>query len=147
MRAEKWLLRKTSGARSKYKSSGDYADDKPADINLFDELPKHESVKKSDTHLDTGLIRRWLHNYVDQDFDYVYSEFLKRIQPKYLNEYKHCIYWYVEQKSNVSFDENGVVYGVSLGKITKLPYSVHSTFYVHPETNLLKRIPEEQFRR
>lgn len=143
MREEKWLLRKTSGSRSKYKSRGDYSKDKSSDLNLSDELPLHESVKKSDTHLDTSLIKRWLHNYIDQDFDFIYSEFLKRIQPKYLDEYKHCIYWYVEPKSQVSFDEKGIVYGFYMGKVRKLPYSVQSTFYVDPATNLLKKIPDQ----
>lgn len=141
MKEEKWLLRKASGARSKYKSTGDYSKDKPSDLDLMSELPLRERVKKSDTYLDTSLIRRWLHNYIDQDFDKVYSEFLKRIQPKYLDTYRDCIFWYVEPKVNVTFDENGGVYGRFLGKVSKLPNSVHSSFYVDPATNLLKKIP------
>ncbi len=147
MKEEKWLLRKTSGSRSKYKSKGDYTKDKPSDLDLLSELPVHESVKKSATYLDTGLIKRWLNNYIDQDFDAVYSAFLKRIQPKYLDEYKDCIYWYVAPKSEVSIDENGIVYGRFLGKVVKLPNSIQSSFYVDPESNQLKKIPIAQFKR
>jgi hypothetical protein len=147
MKEEKWLLRKASGSRSKYKSKGDYSKDKPSDLNLMDELPIRESVKKSDTFMDTGLVRRWLNNHIDKDFDEVYAAFLKRIQPKYLDEYRDCIFWYVERKSEVSFDENGTVYGHCMGKVVKLPNSIYSSFYVDPETNLLKKIPVEQFKR
>jgi hypothetical protein len=140
-REDKWLLRKASGSKAKYKSRGDYAKDKPTDTNLLNELPLHESVKKSDTYMDTSLVRRWLHNYIDQDFDEVYSAFLKRIQPKYLDTYRDCIFWYVEPKCNVTFDEAGIVYGLFLGKPAKLPNSVHSSFYVDPASNLLKKIP------
>jgi hypothetical protein len=97
--------------------------------------------------MDTGLIGRWLHNYIDQDFDFVYAEFLKRIQLKYLAEYKDCIFWYVEPKHNVTFDQAGVVYGMFLGKPVKLPNSVHSRFYVDPDSSLLKKIPDHQFKR
>ncbi|TKC12730.1 hypothetical protein FA048_03680 [Pedobacter polaris] len=147
MKEEKWLLRKSSGSKSKYKVKGDYSDDRVADLNLLNELPLRESVKTSKSFLDTGLVKKWLNNYVDQDFDFIYSEFIKRIQPKYLNEYKECIFWYAEPRANVSFDEEGNVYGAWNGKPVKLPNSQSSTFYVDPATNLLKRIPEHQFKR
>lgn len=147
MKEEKWLLRKSSGSKSKYKIKGDYADDKSSDLNLMDELPLHESVKTSKSFLDTSLIKKWLNNYIDQDFDFIYSEFIKRIQPKYLDQYKACIFWYAEPKANVSFDEQGIVYGQFMGKSVKLPHGIHSSFYVDPETNKLKKIPEHQFKR
>ena len=147
MKEEKWLLRKSSGSKSKYKVKGDYADDKVSDLNLLDELPIRESVKTSHSFLDTSLVKKWLNNYIDQDFDFVFSEFIKRIQPKYLEEYKGCIFWYAEPKANVSFDEEGNVYGQFMGKVVKLPNSTTSKFYVDPATNLLKRIPEYQFKR
>ncbi|RZK56747.1 MAG: hypothetical protein EOO91_11490 [Pedobacter sp.] len=147
MKEEKWLLRKSSGSKSKYKVKGDYADDKVSYLNLLDELPVRESVKTSYSFLDTSLVKKWLNNYIDQDFDFVYAEFIKRIQPKYLDEYKDCIFWYAEPKANVSFDEDGNVYGKFMGKVVKLPYSITSKFYVDPTSNLLKKIPDHQFKR
>jgi hypothetical protein len=147
MKEEKWLLRKSSGSKSKYKVKGDYADDKSSDLNLSDELPMRERVKSSWSYLDTSLVKKWLSNYIDQDFDFIYAEFIKRIQPKYLDEYKECIFWYAEPKANVSFDEDGNVYGTWNGKPVKLPYSQSSKFYIDPASNLLKRIPEHQFKR
>ena len=66
MKEEKWLLRKSSGSKSKYKAKGDYAEDKSSDLNLFDELPMRESVKTSKSFLDTSLVKKWLNNYIDQ---------------------------------------------------------------------------------
>jgi hypothetical protein len=147
MREEKWLLRKSSGSKSKYKIKGNHADDKSSNLNLWDELPIRESVKIANSFLDTSLVKKWLNNYIDQDFDFIYSEFIKRIQPKYLDEYKECIFWYAEPKANVSFDKDGNVYGTWNGKSVKLPNSQSSKFYVDPTTNLLKKIPEHQFKR
>jgi len=147
MKEEKWLLRKSSGSKSKYQIKGDYTNDKVANLNLHDELPMRERVKTAHSYLDTSLVKKWLKNYIDKDFDFVYAEFLKRIQPKYLDEYKHCIFWYTEPKASVSFDEEGNVYGIWNGKIMQLPISMQSSFYVDPENNLLKRIPEHQFKK
>ena len=141
MKEEKWLIRKSSGSKSKHKIKGNYADDKSSDLDLTDELPLREKIKTSKSSLDTNLLKKWLHNYIDKDFDYVYSAFLERIQPKYLHDYKDCIFWYVEPKSNVSFDTQGNVYGRFMGKVVKLPYSTTSLFYVDPDSNLLKKIP------
>ena len=141
------MLRKSSCSKSKYKIKADYANDKSSDLNLEDELPIRESIKTAHSYLDTGLVKKWLNNYIDKDFDFVYSEFLKRIQPKYLDEYKECIFWYTEPKTNVSFDNDRNVYGVWLGKSIKLPHTQTITYYVDPVTNLLKKIPEGQFKR
>ncbi len=125
MKEEKWLLRKTSGSRSKFKLGGDYRNDKASNLNLLNELPMRESVKKASNYLDSSLIKKWLHNYIDKDFDYVYVEYLKRVQPKYLPAYRDEIYLYAEAKVNVSFDEDGNVFGRWAGKIVKLPSNIH----------------------
>ena len=57
MKEEKWLLRKSSGSKSKYKIKGDYANDKVADLNLHDELPMRERVKTAHSYLDTSLVK------------------------------------------------------------------------------------------
>lgn len=139
-----WLLRKTSGSRSKFKSNGDYADDRNSKKAVdFDNLPQQESMRNRNyhkTYLDTTLVKRWLQSKVGQNFDDIYSEFLTRVQPKYLDEYRDCIYWYVEKKENVIIKENGEVWGKWYGQDVKLPYSMQMTFYVDPTTNELKKI-------
>ena len=137
----KWLLRKTSGSRSRYKSDGDYSDNRHARKSIdLESSPQSESMRGKNhhnTYLDTTLVKRWLYSKVGEDFDIVYSEFLTRIQPKYLDEYRHCIYWYVEKKENVEVKENGEVWSNWHGKSVKL---LCSSFYVDPETNELRKL-------
>lgn len=141
---EKWLLRKISGSRSKFKLDGDYSDDRNSKKAVgFENLPQKESMRNKNCHktyLDTTLVKRWLQSKVGHNFDDIYSEFLARIQPKYLDEYRDCIYWYVEKKENIEIKENGEIWGKSDGQSLKLPYSIQMTFYVDPITNELKKI-------
>jgi len=140
----KWLIRKTSGSRSRFKSNGDYSDDRNSKKAVDnDNLPQHESMRNKNyhkTYLDTTLVKRWLQSKVGQNFDDIYSEFLSRIQPKYLDEYGDCIYWYVEKKENVEIKENGEIWGKWYGQDVRLPYSMQMTFYVDPISNKLKKI-------
>jgi len=140
----KWLLRKTSGSRYRYKMSGDYSEHRNANVNAeLDELPHHESMgnkKPHDTYLDTSLVKRWLSAQVGKKFDAVYAEFLTRIQPKYLDEYRDCIYWYVEKREHVEVKENGEVWGKNQGEPVLLPYSQQGVFYVDPESGVLCRL-------
>ena len=140
----KWLIRKTSGSRSKFKSNGDYADNRNSKKKVEDDsLPEREPMRGKNYHrtfLDTTLVKRWLYSKVGQNFDEIYSEFLTRIQPKYLDEYRECIFWYVEKKENVEIKENGEIWGKWYGQPVKLPYSRQKTFFVDPTTNELKRI-------
>ena len=140
----KWLIRKTSGSRSKFKSNGDYSDNRNSKKAVdFENLPQKESMRNKNyhnTYLDTTLVKRWLHSKVGQNFDDIYSEFLTRVQPKYLDEYRDCIYWYVEKKENVEIKENGEIWGKWYGQDVKLPYSMQMTFYVDPTTNELQKI-------
>ncbi|WCO03620.1 hypothetical protein [Psychroserpens ponticola] len=140
----KWLLRKASGSRAKYKSNGDFSDNRNSSENVdFDNLPLKESMRNKNyhkTYLDTTLVKRWLNSKLGQDFDSIYSEFLTRIQPKYLDEYRDCIFWYVAKSEDVEIKENGDVWGKWYGQFVKLPYSRQMTFYVNPTTNKLIRI-------
>jgi len=146
--SNKWLIRKASGSRARYKHKGNYPDDKDKNLGVFDDLPQKESIKKSKSYLDTSLVKRWLYSEVGRDFDLIHSEFLKRIQPKYLDKYRDCIFWYVERKELVTITGNGEVWGKRHGHApTKLPNSKESTFYVDPVTNKLCKIPAEQFRK
>ena len=140
----KWLIRKTSGSRSKFKSNGDFSDNRNSKKSIdFENLPQKESIRNKNQHktyLDTSLVKRWLHSKIGQNFDEIYSEFLTRVQPKYLEEYRDCIYWYVEKKENVEIKDNGEIWGKWHGQKVKLPYSIQMTFYINPTTNKLIRI-------
>lgn len=137
----KWLIRKVSGSRRKYVLAGDYADTRHSKRPNLDDLPKRESMSNNQhSYLDTRLVKRWLHSKVGQDFDQVYAEFLTRIQPKYLDKYRECIFWYVEK--NTEIKENGEVWGKWDGNPVKLPYSQQCKFYIHPDTNKLERLKQ-----
>ncbi len=144
----KWLLRKASGARARHKVKGNYKHDAKRLTDMFDDLPEREAVKHSKSYLDTSLVKRWLYSKVGQDFDQVYSAFLTGLQPKYKEEYRDCIYWYVERKELVTIQANGEVWGKTRSDAVpvKLPNSVQSRFYVDPASNLLCAIPAEQFK-
>ncbi len=139
----KWLIRKVSGSRGRMKITGDYSDTRNCKTGEIDNLPKRESMQNKNVSkklLDTTLVKRWLNSKVGSDFDEIYSEFLTRIQPKYLDEYRDCIFWYVEKKENIEILNNGEIWGKNEGVPVKLPYSVQGKFYVNPETNKLARL-------
>jgi len=139
----KWLIRKASGSLARHKIKGDYSESRNSKKDTIENLPKRESIGGKKTHksyLDTTLVKRWLHSKVGCDFDDVYSEFLTRIQPKYLEEYRDCIFWYVEKREFVEIQENGEVWGKIDGNPIRLPISIQGRFYVHPETNNLERL-------
>lgn len=138
----KWLLRKASGSRSKHKESGDFSSRRNANFSKdFDDLPTRESIQGKNTkrtYLDTGLVYRWLQTKVNQDFDAVYSQFLTRIQPKYLDEYRNCIFQYLEPSKTVVIEEN-IIYGTLHNARVALPYG-KKKLYVDPVSNLIKKV-------
>lgn len=134
----KWLIRKASGSRRRYKLGGDYSDTRNSKVSSLDDLPKKEEMSHNGhTNLDTTPVKRWLHSKVGKDFDQIYAEFLTRIQPKYLDKYRECIFWYVEK--NIEIKGNGEIWGERDGQPVKVPYSRQAKFYVHPDTNKLVR--------
>jgi hypothetical protein len=147
--SNKWLLRKASGSRARHQVKGDYKNDAQRLVDLYDDLPEREAMKQSRSYLDTSLVKRWLYSKVGQDFDRVYAEFLTRLQPKYKDEYRDCIYWYVERKELVTIQTNGEVWGKTRSDAVpvKLPNSMQSRFYVNPDSNVLCVIPAEQFKK
>jgi len=124
---QKWLLRKISGSRGKYAYKPDYSESRKKKHLDPDHLPYKEPIKKGNSYLDTSLVKRWLYAQVGKDFDEVYAQFLKRIQPKYLDEYRHCIFWYVSKSHELSLTEN---------KIIIKPWA--KKFYINPITNKLE---------
>ena len=137
----KWLLRKTSGSRSKYKTKGDFSTRRNGKSNVYEDLPQRESMQgKNDkkTFLDTTLVNRWLQSKINENFDDVYADFLTRIQPKYLDEYRNCIFEYLESSNTVNFDD-GNVFGTIHDARVKLPYG-KKKLYVDPVSNLIKKV-------
>lgn len=128
----KWLLRKVSGSRGKDAQKPDFADTRHEKSTDGEILPFRKSMRKSGwTHLDTSLVKRWLHGQVGRNFDVVYSDFLKRIQPKYLESYKECIFYYVTKAHELLYDEQGLVIE---------PFS--NLFYIDKDSNLLQKHSE-----
>ncbi|MDD7914682.1 hypothetical protein [Polaribacter ponticola] len=137
----KWLLRKTSGSRAKHKTKGDFSNNRNGKSDDLEYLPKRESMQgknAKNTFLDTGLVYRWLQSKVGENFDTVYSEFLTRIQPKYLDEYRNCIFYYLEPSKTVVF-EDGITFGTLHDARVALPYG-KKKLYVDPVSNLIKKV-------
>lgn len=144
----KWLLRKSSGSRRHFYTNGDYSDDRNKKSQHGEELPNHESVKRGRSTVDTGPLRRWLSSKVGKDFNEIYSEFVSRVQPNLKNEYLETIYWFVHPAKLVEVRSNGYAYTLSERYCQKgwmlLPHNHQCDFFVHPETNILCRITDEQ---
>ncbi len=128
-KTNKWLLRKVSGSRAKRTYKPDYSESRNKKQGNIDELPTREPMGKGHTFLDTTLVKRWLYSQTGSDFDDVYSRFLTRIQPKYLDAYRNCIFDYVDKSEEVKYDSNDKI--VSCGK----------PFYIEPSTNILTKYP------
>ena len=146
----KWLLRKSSGSRAEGKPGLEYADDRHlAKFVDAEDLPTHLGMGRSQRgwNMDTTLVYRFLGSNVGRPFDEVYSEFLSRIQPKYLDQYRECIYWYVA-RHNIEIRDDGLVYGsIEYGKhlMQPLPFSYRGKFFVHPQTGILSKISDLQY--
>ena len=134
VKTTKWLLRKVSGSRAKFTVKPDYCETRYKKHRGFETLPMRESMSKSKrTYLDTSLIYRWLHSQVGKPFDVVYSEYLRRIQPKYLHSHRQTIFCYVDQPSMQEFDEGKAINS--------------RMFYIDPHRKILNKYPQETKRR
>lgn len=137
----KWLLRKTSGSRAKHKTKGDFSDNRNGKSDVYENMPRRESMQGKNakrTYLDTTLVYRWLQSKIGENFNDVYAVFLTRIQPKYLDEYRNCIFDYLEPSKTVVFEE-GVVFGTLHDARVELPYGMKK-LYVDPNSNLIKKV-------
>lgn len=143
----KWLLRKAARSKSEYHRNRNYSEhDKGTKKYQVSEdaTPKHEGMKKKGSNgwgsIDTTPVKRWLYSQVGKDFNHVYSQFIARVQPKYLEDYKDCIYWYVLEKKLVIMID-GEAYDTSRIRKEqphpfKLPFG-SLRFFIHPDTNIL----------
>ncbi len=141
-RVPHYLLRKVAGSRARHTVKPDYCDTRSTrgSHDMLD-APSWESMRRSGhTYLDTTPVKRWLYSQVEHDFDGVYSEFLQRIQPKYRDGYRDCIFWYTIRKECVEITEQGLL----LIHPPALYPTRHARFYVDPATNRLRRIPPER---
>ena len=143
----KWLLRKGNRSKDEYNRNQSYTiHDKGTKKTQVSEdaLPKRVSIRKKGSNgwcsMDTSLVKRWLYSQVGKNFDNVYSQFIARVQPKYLDEYRECIYWYVLEKNLTIMNDDEVYDASSIRKYSpepaKLPYS-SLRFFIHPDTNIL----------
>lgn len=85
-------------------------------------------VKGDDQVKDTVIA--WLTSKVGEDFDLVYAEFQKFLQPIYLDGHQQGLFWYVERKEAILMDEDG-------RPRYKGGFWFVDGFYVNPETNCL----------
>lgn len=143
---KKYLLRKKSGSRNHTKINWRNYERTLKNENFLEPEveekieTKSSCVTKNKNGIDTSLVNKWLYSQIGNHFDDIYSEFLDRIQAKYKDQYKECIFWYAK-KSNEIYIENEIVY------LKHTPYckitTVISGFYFHPETNILCRIEDK----
>jgi|GEM_PF-2517589 len=125
----KWLLRKIRGRSYKYNSRTEVT------TTDFDNLPTRTGMGKNQNGLDSTLVKRWLYPQVGRNFDEVYSDYLVRIQPKYRVTHAECIYYYVDQPHEVTFDadNNPISNGMSF----------RSKFYIDSD-NILQKYPDKK---
>lgn len=77
-------------------------------------------------------VEAWLEDRLGEDFDSVYLDFQKEVQPQFLDGHRKGIFWFVEKKSAILMD--------TLGKPRyKGGLWFVSGFYVNPATNKLCR--------
>jgi hypothetical protein len=151
----KWLLRKANYSKGeRHMRNQRYHDTRPTKGSKEgqadpDDLPQHDGMganrKGSGVRggIDTSLVKRWLYSQVGKDFDVVYSEFLKRVQPKYLDSHRDCIYWYVIRKKLVVIDGDKIYEkaewtpGKGTQHLVEVGTHKWNRFFVHPDTNIL----------
>jgi hypothetical protein len=156
MKKTKYLLRKKSGSRSRFKSgflnyirsdySGIFLDE-----THDEKFQKFEGMStKNKNGIDSTLIGKWLYSQIGKDFDNVYSEYINRVQPKYLDTHKKCIFWYVEKNVKIVDD---IVYKRCDHPYYEYKYNIDGQsyvklngFYIHPDTNILSRVQESKKR-
>lgn len=138
----KYLLRKVSGSKARYTHKPAFSERRGRKKEFGSELPTRDKMKKRGiSYLDTSLVKRWLYSQTEKNFDIVYSEFLTRVQPKYKEEYKDCIFRYVVRANDVVITDSGqVLQMASYGRLTTKIYPQYTPFFVCPETNILKRV-------
>ncbi len=162
MKENKWLLRKKSGSRNHYKRNWlDYErPDHKAEFQHEDVEEKFAKVEgmvtKDKNGIDTTLVKKWLYSQVGKNFDDVYAEFLTRVQPKYLDTHKDCIFWYVEKGNEIVIKDDKVYVYWGSRYIDKSRNYIETErgyyrellggFYINPDTNILCRVVEAKKR-
>lgn len=161
---KRWLMSmmKTSGSKRKYVQSGDFADTRNSKTKLgLEDLPRFESVKSSrkfyNGKINYGLLVRFLRGKVGDDWNEIHSEIINRI-PIALLDYREMIFWFVADK--VVFESENL-WNKKTQRFVWLGgdynYFSHCSevhlnlefieFYVHPDTNVLERMPQLSFKK
>lgn len=84
-------------------------------------------------------LERWLHSQIGQNFDKVYSEYLKRLPPKHKELLRNEIYRFVMKPGRIEF-KDGVPYDIQTLRWSRESKRVLRRvygFYIHPTTNCL----------
>jgi len=129
----KWLLRKVSGSRGRFAFKPDYSATRHKKQLNLEELPQREGMGRGHSYLDTTLVKRWLYKQEGRNFDAVYSDFLKRVQPKYLDAYKDCIFEYVDKPEDTKAE--GVI-----------KFSSNKPFYIQRISKILKKYSDSEIK-
>jgi hypothetical protein len=150
---KKWLCDKgkTSGSRKRWSYGGDFANERNTkQFKDLEDAPKQSGMKTGkvfNNRLNFAPLRRFLNAKVGQDWNIVFPEIKERI-PQDVWESHNPIEWYVHLK--VKIEPDGSI--VNLKAISKMHALIskdgkttiwrqgYSTYYVHPETNLLCKL-------
>jgi hypothetical protein len=152
---------KTSGSKRDRLSNGNYSDERHLQKNYdFEDLPTHESIKHTEKFyngkINYGLLVRFLHGQVGNDWDVIYSEIISRIPTKLL-DYKEMIFWFVADKvefiDGKPWNKKSQQFIWTGGDLKSVHWKERKTqeelkeFYVDPNTNKLVRIEQKSFKR
>jgi hypothetical protein len=152
---------KTSGSKRKYIQNGSVAEERHIKGKLnFDDLPKYESIKSTQKvyngKLNLGPLVKFLRNKIGEDWNEVYSEIIARI-PAALLDYREVVFWFVADK--VQITDRGIWNKETQKFLWQEELLIQShiaeirlnpefrEFYVDPNTNKLKHIPQRSFKR
>jgi hypothetical protein len=145
---KRWLISrmKTAGSRRTHIINGKYSDEARVKDFSADDLPFHESIKKSwpnfaNGKINTNNVARYLRANVGKNWEEVYMEITARI-PKQLKHFDNVVLWYVADKAEFH-DANLWCRESQKYLVVNGRYGHRTTtleFYVDPESKTLQRI-------
>ena len=154
-------MMKTSGSKRERVINDSYSDerDKKKSSDLED-LPERESIKTTQQFyngkVNFGPLVRFLRSSVGKDWNNVHSEIISRIPTKML-DYKDAIFWFVADRVDIRegklWNRENRKYiwreedSEFLNTLKHPDFPDWKEFYVDPETNTLKQIPQKSLKR
>lgn len=140
-RDKKFLVRKRRYKRVRERV--DYRDERHDKHGRLEELPNKVGMKSRNRHndLDTTPIARWLGTQVGKHIDQVYAAYIARIQPKYLEQHRKSLYWYLHPKHEVVVEGDKVYHLSKYGGKRLVEFETRAFYYVHPDTGIICKVP------